>query len=64
MVAKETLERTVAAYCRALETLDGEAWAATFAPAGTLDDPVGSPRQVGPAAIRAFAQGVAAGTVR
>ena len=64
MVAKETIERTVAAYCRALATLDGAAWGATFAPTGTLDDPVGSPQQVGPEAIRAFADHVAAGFAR
>jgi steroid delta-isomerase len=61
MVAKEMMEQTIDAYCEALATLDGVAWAATFAPTGTLEDPVGTPPKVGPDAIREFAQGIAAG---
>ena len=51
---RATIRATIAAYCAAFSAGDEAAYVSLFAPDGWIEDPVGTPRHQGAAALAAF----------
>ncbi len=61
MASKEAIQSAVTAYIGAIDAMNPEGIAATFAPDGVTYDPPGAPPQRGQEAIRGLFQGLFAG---